>query len=119
MARQVRKKTHPSTESVFVGRTEELALLRQLMESARGGLGSEGTGRTEVESLAGKGTEHLVAAGGIGTLQPGHPEAVVAASQKIRDGLDDTIQTESPVASGVLAFVDGRKTLEMGTQESL
>ena len=74
-----------------------------------------GTGRAQVEGLAGKRAEHLASTGRIGTLQPGHAEPVIPAT----DELGDTLQAESTVSAGVLALVDGREGFEVGMEDSL
>ncbi len=120
-----------------MGQTQQKLLVHVFAEQQSAFLGAGGAEAVQlpaqgVEDFATEGAEVLApasralavsvetaAAQGIGALDPGDSLRVVAAVQKVIDGLDEARQTEASEAFGKLSFVAGGELGEVGAEQSL
>ncbi len=78
-----------------------------------------GTGRAEIERLAGERAEVLVLAVGIGALDACDSLIVVAAENELLHHLDDTLDSESAIDDRVVVFILISQALKMLLEQKL
>ena len=78
-----------------------------------------GTGRAEIERLAGERPEAFMLAVGIGALDACDALSIVAAENELLHHLGDALEAETPIDDRVFGFVLVRQALEMPLEQTL